>query len=65
MEISKFDNESNIVYNFRKSFIEKYKGDNKNEDFNTIIKYSKILANIKYKKCVYDESIHEKLKKYL
>jgi hypothetical protein len=61
-EIFRCDTESNIVYNYRKNFIENYKG---NDDFNTIIKYSKILANIKFKGCSYDESIHHKLKEYL
>ncbi len=65
MDISKFENESNIIYNFRKTFVENYKKDNKDEDINNIIKYSKMAANIKFKGCSYDESIHDKLKTYL
>jgi len=65
MDINRFDNESNTVYNFRQNFVEKYKKDNKDEDINNIIKYSKIAANIKFKGCTYDESIHHKLKGYL
>jgi hypothetical protein len=63
MDIHKHDTESNIVFNYRKAFIEKYKANN-NEDINTIIKYSKILANIKFKGCSYEQSIYEKLKQY-
>jgi hypothetical protein len=65
MDISRFENESNIVYNFRQTFVENYKKDNKDEDINNIIKYSKILANIKFKGCTYDDSIYDKLKTYL
>jgi hypothetical protein len=59
-KITRCDNESNIVYNYRVQFIEKYKED---VDLKEKIKYSKILANIKFKKCSY--SIHDKLKDYL
>ena len=65
MEINKHDTESNIVYIFRKNFIEKYKTDNKDEDINTIIKYSKILANIKFKGCKYNNPKFDELNKYL
>jgi hypothetical protein len=64
MDIHKHDTESNIVFNYRKAFIEKYKANN-NEDINTIIKYSKILANIKFKGCSYEQSIYDKLKQYM
>ncbi len=63
-EIFKHETESNIIYNYRKNFIEKYSKDN-NDDINTIIKYSKILANIKFKGCSYDETIYQKLKGFL
>ncbi len=63
-EIFKHETESNIIYNYRKNFIEKYSKDN-NDDINTIIKYSKILANIKFKGCSYDDSIYIKLKEYI
>lgn len=61
-ELFKHDTESNVIYNYRKNFIENYKT---NEDINTVIKYSKILANIKFKGCTYDESIYQKLKEYV
>lgn len=67
IKISQFVDESDTVFNFRKNFII----NNKDElikngcDNNTIIKYSKILANIKYKKCKYDSVIYEKIKRFL
>jgi len=63
-ELFRYDTESNVVYNYRKDFIEKYTT-NSTEDINTIIKYSKILANIKFKGCSYDDTIYQKLKSYL
>ena len=65
MDINKHDTESNTVYTFRKQFIEKYKQNNKDENINTIIKYSKMLANIKFKCCKYDNQNLEELKIYL
>jgi hypothetical protein len=61
-QIYRFDNESNTIYNFRKNFIINYKGD---DDYTNIVKYSKILANIKFKNCKYDNTIYNKLKIYL
>jgi hypothetical protein len=63
MKINRFDNESNVVFNYRKRFIEMYKEEC--DDINTVIKYSKILANIKFKKLTYDPLIHNKLIKYI
>jgi hypothetical protein len=64
MDIHRYDNESNKVYNFRKDFI--INNINKlSDDYNTMVRYSKILANIKFKKCSYDESIYNKLKEFL
>jgi hypothetical protein len=65
MDIKINDTESNIIYTFRKNFIEEYKKNNTDEDMNTIIKYSKILANIKFKGCNYDGNKIEELKSYL
>jgi hypothetical protein len=61
------DNESNKIYNYRKDFIlSNYEELNKSGcDLQCIIKYSKILANIKFKNCKYDQSIHTKLKDYI
>ena len=45
MDIYRFENESDTIYNYRKEFIT----NNKDKfDTNTLIKYSKILANIKF-----------------
>lgn len=63
-KIHRFENESNTIYNFRKDFITN--NINKlSDDYNTIIRYSKILANIKFKHCSYDINIYNKLKQYL
>jgi hypothetical protein len=65
--IYRFENESNTIYNYRTQFII----DNKDKlisegiDYNTVIKYSKILANIKFKKCKYDSQIFNKIKQYI
>ncbi len=64
MDIHRYDNESNKVYNFRKDFI--INNINKvSYDYSTIVRYSKILANIKFKGCSYDETIYQKLKEFL
>jgi hypothetical protein len=64
MDIYRYENESNIVYNFRKDFI--INNINKlSDDYNTMVRYSKILANIKFKNCSYNETIYNKLKQYL
>lgn len=61
------ENEANIVYQYRKDFIEKNldKFLKDNIDYNTVIKYSKILAYMKFKKCKYDNIIYNQLKQYL
>lgn len=61
------ENESNIVYQYRKDFVDKNldKFLKDNVDYNTIIKYSKMLANMKFKKCKYDNIIYNQLKQYL
>lgn len=61
--IPRFDSESNQVYNYRINYI-------KNNNSNTtkvsdLIKNSKILANIKFKKCRYDAKIYHSLKQYI
>jgi hypothetical protein len=63
-KIHRFENESNTIYNFRKNFI--INNINKlSDDYNTMVRYSKILANIKFKNCSYDITIYNKLKAYL
>ncbi len=64
MDIHRYDNESNKVYNFRKDFI--INNINKvSDDYSTMVRYSKILVNIKFKGCSYDENIYQKLKEFL
>jgi hypothetical protein len=64
MDIHRYDNESNKVYNFRKDFI--VNNINKvSDDYSTMVRYSKILANIKFKGCSYNETIYQKLKAFL
>ena len=61
MDIFRFENESDTVYNYRLLFITK----NKDKfDNHTLIKYSKILSNIKFKNCKYDSKIYNILKEY-
>ena len=66
IHIHRFENESNIVYNFRKDLIinnmDKIIKDGK--DITDVIKYSKIMANIKFKNCKYDQKIIDVLYKY-
>ena len=49
MIINKFNDKSNIVYNFRVSFCEKYSSDNPDVKDKDVIKFSKIAANIKFR----------------
>ena len=64
MDIYRYENESNTVYNFRKDFI--INNINKlSDDYNIMVRYSKILANIKFKGCSYNETIYHKLKQYI
>jgi hypothetical protein len=65
MIINKFDDESNNVYNYRITFCEKYSSDNQDIKDKEVIKYSKIAANIKFRKCRYDPFIYNKVKKYI
>jgi hypothetical protein len=66
VHIHRFENESDIVYNFRKEIVinnmDKIIKDGK--DINEVIKYSKIMANIKFKNCKYDQKIMDILDKY-
>ena len=66
VNIHRFENESDIVYNFRKDLIinnmDKIINDGK--DINDVIKYSKIITNIKFKNCKYDSKIIDILDKY-
>jgi hypothetical protein len=62
MEIQKLENESNLIYLYRKTFIENC---TEFTDMRDLIKYSKILANIKFKKCKYEPKIYNSVKEYL
>ena len=66
-QIFRYENESDKIYNYRKEFIlNNYEEFNKNgTDINTVIKYSKILSNIKFKGCKYDSSLYEKIKEFI
>lgn len=63
--MEQFIDESNSTYKYRQDFVNKYKNDFPEEKYYTIIKYSKILANIKFKNCRYDPKTYNKLKIYL
>ena len=65
MNIPKMTDESNTIYNFRISFINKFSTDNPNLNEKDYIKFSKIASNIKYKDCRYDRINYNKIKKYL
>lgn len=65
MNINKLDDESQTVYNFRVSFINSFSIDHPNLSEKDYIKYSKIAAYIKFKKCRYDSINFNKVKKYL
>lgn len=62
--MDRLEDESNKVYNFRIDFIKKY---SKNKDIKEkeAIKFSKIAANIKFRKCRYESLIYNKVKNYL
>ncbi len=66
LNIHRFENESNIVYNFRKELIinNMDKIIKEGKDINDIIKYSKIMANIKFKNCKYNQKIMDTMEKY-
>ena len=61
--VSRFDNESNKVFNERVEFIKKVFNDTKN--IKEAINLSKIWLNYTYNKCRYQPNIFYKLKKYL
>ena len=65
MTITKLDDESNTIYNFRVSFINSFSIDYPNLTEKDYIKYSKIAANIKFKECRYDIINYNKVKKYI
>jgi len=61
--VSRFDNESNKVFNERVEFIKKVFNDTKN--IKESINLSKIWLNYTYNQCRYQPNIFYKLKKYL
>ena len=65
MTITKLDDESNTIYNFRVSFINAFSIDYPNLTEKDYIKYSKIVANIKFKECRYDSINYITVKKYI
>ena len=65
-QIPRFDTESNLVYNYRVEYItNNIKNINDTLTYKDLIKNSKILANIKFKKCKYDSKIYNSIKEFL
>jgi len=64
LQITRFDDESDIVYNYRKNYITK-EYHIMNNNLETLIKNSKILANMKFKNCKYPPKIYHMLKKFI
>ena len=62
INIERFDDESNIIYEYRKNYILKEYNNNTLEN---LTKNSKILANIKFKNCKYPPKIYNILKKFI
>lgn len=62
LNIKKLDDESNLIYNYRLNYI---KSEYNNNELKILIKNSKILANIKFKKCKYNPTIYNNLKKFI
>jgi hypothetical protein len=62
MDIPRTETESNIIYQYRVNYIETNVG---KHDMLTLIKNSKILANMKFKKCKYEPKIYNELKLFL
>lgn len=63
--LHQLEDESNEEYNYRCEFFNKFKQNNPSEKDKQIIIYSKMLANMKYKKCKYEPKHYHKLKQYL
>ena len=59
----RLESESNIVYEYRIKYIDN--NINKDMELRDVIRYSKMLANIKFKKCQYDPKIYNTLKLFL
>jgi len=62
MDIPRNETESDTIYKYRVNYIETNVG---KHDMLTLIKNSKILANIKFKKCKYEPKIYNELKLFL
>jgi hypothetical protein len=60
--VARFDNESDMIYNYRVNYIN---NNINNKSMIHLIKNSKILANIKFKKCKYDPKIYNSMKDFL
>ena len=64
--VARFDSESDTVYNYRVNYINNNINNNiNNKSMIHLIKNSKILANIKFKKCKYDPKIYNSMKDFL
>lgn len=60
--IDRFIDESDNVYNYRCDYIIKNKD---TLSFKNLIINSKLLANMKFKKCIYEPKIYNNLKQFL
>jgi len=62
LDIHRFEDESNTVYNYRLNYI---RSQYETEELKILEKNSKILANMKFKNCKYNPKIYNKLKKFI
>jgi hypothetical protein len=62
LNVQRFDDESDEVYNYRVNYIKK---EYDNLELKILIKNSKILANMKFKNCRYHPKIFNNLKKFI
>lgn len=60
--IPRFEDESETIYRYRCEYIMKNKD---KMDIKQLIINSKILANIKFKKCKYEQKIYNELKQFI
>ena len=65
LQIARFDDESDTVFNYRKNYITKEYNIINNNNLETLVKNSKILANMKFKNCKYPPKIYHMLKKFI
>jgi len=62
INISRFEDESDTIYNYRVNYI---KNNIDTSQLKELIKNSKIIANIKFKNCRYEAKIYHSVKNFL